>query len=783
MRTKCATDFRKFGDMQQNYKGIIIGSHFRRELNDVSLNMSCTKEPQIIAAEDVKRALPRNAGNALDSDYNYEHYDPSVRLLCIRKTITGSCGFHLTRTKWDPYPWVSAVDAHTAAEMSGLKAGDCVLEVNGEDVLGLRIADIAKLVQAKSGQVTLLLWNCGSDFECEPERLCCAPMPRTLQRLATIVQSILNIIECPVCLDTITPPAMQCQNGHLLCLNCRIRAEKCPVCRDRYTPQRALIAEKIYAAITSAYNLCSTNEDKLRQKLFGAPTQKGGHVMSRRWRRAEAAKQTIDDDDGQQAETEIDGMQAKKRLSRRKLARTQQNQSQHVAPGGGQPGRFSFKKEAETVEVVEMSQEATGTDASRDVRAVKHSDKNKKILMKLWHRKAASMENLSTKTKASRGGELHDRIIDAGSDDNGLTPDGTTTPTIAAHAKTAFITNTMRLSTNRTVKNATNEQVEQVKGVMKNSKDHSTWCANNGNETEFTKEALTTTATPPPAMPMNCTTTMKTILNTAATNDVAHVNAMSKLLSATTPTTNDLSAMTQPHAPFPQRLPGREDNGIAVADNVKNSHKQQHVQPHLQLSTWPEQYLSEQNNIAGSVDTPTPTPTPTPTSPVPTAIAVERRCPSWLRSPRLAQSKFKHYNSSSSGCTSCSCPSSSLLFVDKRRPARYTPAHSLEYFNNPGRPSTATAATSMSSVDSNDSTGSRKTSTSSGSNSNGNGDINCGSDIVDSTHYILTPASSLSSGVFPCLLESPVLAAAATDNNNIQKLLLLRRTKMRCYLK
>lgn len=45
-----------------------------------------------------------------NSDNIYTHYEPSVRLLRIRKTITESCGFHLTRTKWDPYPWVRISD-------------------------------------------------------------------------------------------------------------------------------------------------------------------------------------------------------------------------------------------------------------------------------------------------------------------------------------------------------------------------------------------------------------------------------------------------------------------------------------------------------------------------------------------------------------------------------------------------------------------------------------------------------------------------------------------------
>jgi hypothetical protein len=36
-----------------------------------------------------------------------EHYCPSVRIVHVAKTENGACGFHLTRSKWDPYPWVS----------------------------------------------------------------------------------------------------------------------------------------------------------------------------------------------------------------------------------------------------------------------------------------------------------------------------------------------------------------------------------------------------------------------------------------------------------------------------------------------------------------------------------------------------------------------------------------------------------------------------------------------------------------------------------------------------
>lgn len=38
---------------------------------------------------------------------NPDHYNPSVRELNIPKLPNGACGFDLSRSKWDPYPWVS----------------------------------------------------------------------------------------------------------------------------------------------------------------------------------------------------------------------------------------------------------------------------------------------------------------------------------------------------------------------------------------------------------------------------------------------------------------------------------------------------------------------------------------------------------------------------------------------------------------------------------------------------------------------------------------------------
>lgn len=94
-------------------------------------------------------------------------------------------------------------------------------------------------------------------------------MPLNLERLSACMQAILIGIECPVCMDTIPPPAIQCHNGHLLCAKCRMRSERCPMCRERYSHGRSLIAEQVYNCVMDAFSLRNT-QGKLRERLFGA---------------------------------------------------------------------------------------------------------------------------------------------------------------------------------------------------------------------------------------------------------------------------------------------------------------------------------------------------------------------------------------------------------------------------------------------------------------------------------------------------------------------------------
>lgn len=66
---------------------------------------------------------------------NSDHYSPSVRVVHVSKPVdtTNGFGFHLSRSKWDPYPYISRIDKDSFASSSGLREGDCVLEVKPID--------------------------------------------------------------------------------------------------------------------------------------------------------------------------------------------------------------------------------------------------------------------------------------------------------------------------------------------------------------------------------------------------------------------------------------------------------------------------------------------------------------------------------------------------------------------------------------------------------------------------------------------------------------------------
>ena len=58
-------------------------------------------------------------------------------------------------------------------------------------------------------------------------------------------QSLLNHLECPVCLDYMTPPIILCANGHKLCEICRKEVTTCPNCRGNFVTTRNLALEDL----------------------------------------------------------------------------------------------------------------------------------------------------------------------------------------------------------------------------------------------------------------------------------------------------------------------------------------------------------------------------------------------------------------------------------------------------------------------------------------------------------------------------------------------------------
>lgn len=61
-----------------------------------------------------------------------EHYDDdgsNVKLISLAFGSKG-LGIRLSKSSWDPYPFVSHVDVDSVAQKCGLQTGDCILKVN-----------------------------------------------------------------------------------------------------------------------------------------------------------------------------------------------------------------------------------------------------------------------------------------------------------------------------------------------------------------------------------------------------------------------------------------------------------------------------------------------------------------------------------------------------------------------------------------------------------------------------------------------------------------------------
>ncbi|KAK1693767.1 hypothetical protein QYE76_010464 [Lolium multiflorum] len=70
--------------------------------------------------------------------------------------------------------------------------------------------------------------------------------------------SVHELLECPVCTNSMFPPIHQCQNGHTLCSTCKARVHnRCPTCRQELGDIRCLALEKVAESLELPCKYCS----------------------------------------------------------------------------------------------------------------------------------------------------------------------------------------------------------------------------------------------------------------------------------------------------------------------------------------------------------------------------------------------------------------------------------------------------------------------------------------------------------------------------------------------
>lgn len=79
-------------------------------------------------------------------------------------------------------------------------------------------------------------------------------------------QSLLKNLECPVCMEYMTPPIQLCNNGHNICSSCRPNLETCPTCRNN------ILQARNYALEDLCYKLnypCKFHDDGCDETFSG----------------------------------------------------------------------------------------------------------------------------------------------------------------------------------------------------------------------------------------------------------------------------------------------------------------------------------------------------------------------------------------------------------------------------------------------------------------------------------------------------------------------------------
>ncbi|PSN42357.1 hypothetical protein C0J52_08511 [Blattella germanica] len=64
-----------------------------------------------------------------------------------------------------------------------------------------------------------------------------------------LTSDLLQELECPACMEYMTPPIFFCSNGHNVCNACKPRMESCPICRHAILKTRNVALEKLTAKV------------------------------------------------------------------------------------------------------------------------------------------------------------------------------------------------------------------------------------------------------------------------------------------------------------------------------------------------------------------------------------------------------------------------------------------------------------------------------------------------------------------------------------------------------
>ncbi|XP_031416663.1 Na(+)/H(+) exchange regulatory cofactor NHE-RF2 [Clupea harengus] len=93
--------------------------------------------------------------------------------LCVMTKGDSGYGFHLHGEKGKSGQYIRKVELHSAAEASGLRAGDRVVEVNGENVERDTHHQVVQRIKALEGDTRLLVVDRETDEYLRSLRLTC----------------------------------------------------------------------------------------------------------------------------------------------------------------------------------------------------------------------------------------------------------------------------------------------------------------------------------------------------------------------------------------------------------------------------------------------------------------------------------------------------------------------------------------------------------------------------------------------------------------------------------